>query len=212
MVIPYQYPMNNIIMNNIIKYIELPLIAALIGWFTNWVAIKMLFHPRKKIKIGFLEIQGVFPRRQKIFAEKLGRIVAHELVSPNDIKEKMSNIDREVKTFIDSHVHVVLNTKLKEAYPQIIMFVYNHLIRQFKDVTMKEIETLLPHILDVYKNGLEKSLDVETTITRKVANFSSEKLEEILLSIMKKELKFVEILGGVLGFFIGLIQVILIHL
>lgn len=199
-------------MNNIIKYIELPLIAALIGWFTNWVAIKMLFHPRKKIKIGFLEIQGVFPRRQKIFAEKLGRIVAHELVSPNDIKEKMSNIDREVKTFIDSHVHVVLNTKLKEAYPQIIMFVYNHLIRQFKDVTMKEIETLLPHILDVYKNGLEKSLDVETTITRKVANFSSEKLEEILLSIMKKELKFVEILGGVLGFFIGLIQVILIHL
>lgn len=204
-------------MNHLLQFIELPLIAALIGWFTNWVAIKMLFHPRKKIKIGILEIQGVFPKRQKIFAEKLGMVVAKELFSSGDIKEKInqSNIDKEVKALIDKHIHTFLNTKLKEAYPQIVMFIYNYIIRQFKDVTMKEIETLLPLILNTYKQGIEKSLnvvDIEGTIAGKVANFSSDKLEEILNSIMKKEFRFVEILGGVLGFIIGLVQVILVKL
>lgn len=204
-------------MNHLLQFIELPLIAALIGWFTNWVAIKMLFHPKKRIKVGIFEIQGVFPKRQKIFAEKLGMVVAHELFSSHDIKEKInqSNIDREVKTLIDTHINTFLNTKLKEAYPQIVMFIYNYIIRQFKDVTMKEIENLLPLVLQTYKQGIEKSLDIvdiEGTVAGKVANFSSDKLEEILYSIMKKEFRFVEILGGVLGFIIGLIQVILVNL
>ena len=43
-------------------------------------------------------------------------------------------------------------------------------------------------------------------VTDKVSNFSSDKLEEILQSVMKKEFKFIEIIGGVLGFVIGLIQ------
>ena len=204
-------------MNHLLQFIELPLIAALIGWLTNWVAIKMLFHPKKRIKIGIFEIQGIFPKRQKIFAEKLGMVVAHELFSSHDIKEKInqSNIDKEIKALIDKHINTFLNTKLKEAYPQIVMFIYNYIIRQFKDVTMKEIEKLLPLVLQTYKQGIEKSLDIvdiEGTVASKVANFSSDKLEELLYSIMKREFKFVEIIGGVLGFIIGLIQVILVNL
>lgn len=177
----------------------------------------MLFHPKKKFKIGMFEIQGVFPKRQKIFAEKLGMVVAKELFSSGDIKEKInqSNIDKEVKVLIDKHIHTFLNTKLKEAYPQIVMFIYNYIIRQFKDVTMKEIEKLFPLILNTYKQGIEKSLnvvDIEGTVASKVTNFSSDKLEEILNSIMKREFRFVEILGGVLGFIIGLVQVVLLNL
>jgi uncharacterized membrane protein YheB (UPF0754 family) len=46
-------------------------------------------------------------------------------------------------------------------------------------------------------------------VTQKVAGFSSDKLEQILIAIMSKEFRFVEIIGGVLGFLIGLLQVIL---
>lgn len=80
---------------------------------------------------------------------------------------------------------------------------------------MKEIETILPLILNTYKQGIEKALDavdIESAIASKVFNFSSDKLEEILISIMKKEFRFVEISGGILGFIIGLVQVILVKL
>ncbi|HMT36432.1 MAG TPA: DUF445 family protein, partial [Chitinophagaceae bacterium] len=67
----------------------LPFIAAFIGWFTNWLAIKMLFHPREPINILGYSLQGIFPKRQKQFAEKLGSLVAKELISFDEISAKL---------------------------------------------------------------------------------------------------------------------------
>ena len=59
---------------------------------------------------------------------------------------------------------------------------------------------------------MEKDIDVKDTISKKVLSFSSEKIEEILFEIMAKEFKFIEIVGGVLGFLIGSIQVVIMLL
>jgi len=59
----------------------LPFIAAIIGWFTNFLAVKMLFYPREKIKILFFELQGVFPKRQELLAVRIGKLVADDLLS-----------------------------------------------------------------------------------------------------------------------------------
>jgi uncharacterized membrane protein YheB (UPF0754 family) len=45
-----------------------------------------------------------------------------------------------------------------------------------------------------------------------VSNFSSDKLEEILNAIMSKEFRFVEIIGAVLGFLIGCMQILITQL
>ena len=50
---------------------------------------------------------------------------------------------------------------------------------------------------------------MEKIVVDKVKGFSSDKLEQILNDIMSKEFRFVEIIGGVLGFIIGIVQVIL---
>jgi uncharacterized membrane-anchored protein YjiN (DUF445 family) len=49
----------------------------------------------------------------------------------------------------------------------------------------------------------------EKIVIDKVAGFSSDKLEEVLNNIMSKEFRFVEIIGAVLGFIIGLLQVLI---
>jgi uncharacterized membrane protein YheB (UPF0754 family) len=46
-------------------------------------------------------------------------------------------------------------------------------------------------------------------VTKKVAGFSSDKMETILNQIMSKEFRFVEIIGGVLGLLIGILQVLI---
>jgi uncharacterized membrane protein YheB (UPF0754 family) len=58
-----------------------------------------------------------------------------------------------------------------------------------------------------YMDKLKHQLDLESIVTEKVSNFSSDKLEEILQAIMSKEFRFIEVIGAVLGFLIGLIQV-----
>ncbi len=50
----------------------IPFISAFIGYFTNWIAIKMLFHPKNPVTVLGITFQGIFPKRQKQFAQKLG--------------------------------------------------------------------------------------------------------------------------------------------
>ena len=48
------------------------------------------------------------------------------------------------------------------------------------------------------------------TISKKIKHqFSDEKLEQLLLTSQQKEFTFVEIIGGVLGFIIGIVQLII---
>jgi len=50
------------------KIILIPIIGAIIGLITNWIAVKMLFHPKNKI----FGIQGLIPKRKKDLAKRLG--------------------------------------------------------------------------------------------------------------------------------------------
>lgn len=187
----------------------IPFIAAFIGYFTNWIAIKMLFHPKEPINVLGITIQGIFPKRQKQFAQKLGVLVANELLHFDEIAEKLKDPQQleSLTPTIEAHIHTFLEVRLKEKIPVIAMFVTGKTLDKIRDGMMEEINTLLPQIITQYTDSLSEQIDVEQIVTEKVANFSSDKLEEILTAIMKKEFQFVEILGGILGFIIGLLQV-----
>ena len=189
----------------------LPLISAFIGWFTNWIAIKMLFHPREPKKILGITFHGIFPKRQQQFAEKLGKLVSNELLSFQDIEQKITNPAnvQKLMPLIENHLDDFLRKKLADQMPIISMFIGDKTIEQLKKVFAAELELLFPVIMKNYMNNLQAELDLERIVTEKVASFSSAKLEEILNAIMKKEFFFVEIIGGVLGFIIGLVQVLL---
>ena len=69
-----------------------PVIGAVIGLFTNWIAVKMLFRPRKAHYIGKWHIPftpGVIPRRQPALAKALGRAVSETLVRKEDLKASL---------------------------------------------------------------------------------------------------------------------------
>lgn len=189
----------------------IPIISAFIGWFTNYIAIKMLFHPREPKKILGIRIQGIFPKNQHRFAEKLGTLVATELINVDDLANKLKDPKQlqSLAPFIESHIDNFLEVKLKEKMPVISMFVGEGTLGKIKEGLMEEIETLLPQLIGKYTDSIRTSIDVQKIVTDKVAAFSSDKLEEILNSIMKKEFFFVEIIGGILGFIIGLLQVVL---
>ncbi len=194
--------------------ILIPLISAFIGWVTNWVAIKMLFHPREPKKILGVTFHGIFPKRQQQFAEKLGKLVSAEFLSFDDIEQKISNPEnlKQILPMVDVHIDHFLRRKLPDEMPVISMFIGDKTINKMKSVFMVEIEELFPKIMKQYAGNLKKELDLEEIVYTKVSAFSSDKLEDILYQIMSKEFRFVEILGGVIGFLIGLLQVLITQL
>ena len=197
-------------MNNLMFWLQ-PLIAAFTGWFTTWIAIYMLFHPRNPKRILGITIQGIFPKRQQQVAEKLGAVVAKELLHFDEIAARLKDPEqlKELTPTIEKHLDNFLQVKLKEKMPVISMFVGTGTLDKIKEGMLEEISLLLPEIISQYTDSLSKRIDIEKMVTDKVAGFSSDKLEQILESVMKKEFTFLEIIGCVLGFVIGIAQMVL---
>jgi len=189
----------------------IPLISAFIGWFTNWIAIKMLFHPKQPTRILFFTIQGIFPKRQQQFAEKLGKLVSAELISFSDIEQKLTHPDnlKKLMPLVDQKVDDFLRVKLSDAFPIISMFIGENTIQQLKGIFMNELEEILPELIRNYVRNLESQLDLEQIVVEKVSRFSSDKIESLLNQIMSTEFRFIEIIGGILGFLIGIIQILI---
>lgn len=186
------------------------LLSTFTGWVTTWIAIKMLFHPRRPFKIVGFTIQGIFPKNQRLIAEKLGQVVGKELLSFDEIEQKVTNPENieKLKPEIEKHVDHFLRNKIQEVFPMLAMMIGEKTILQLKEALLTELETLFPTLMKSYMTKLEKDLDLEKIVTEKVANFSSEKLEDILNQITKREFKFLEFIGGFFGLLIGFIQVI----
>ncbi|HMK25538.1 MAG TPA: DUF445 family protein [Chitinophagaceae bacterium] len=191
--------------------IIIPVISAFIGWVTNWIAIKMLFHPREPKKILGITFHGIFPKRQKQFAEKLGKLVSDEFLSFSDIEQKISDPQnlKKIMPMIETHIDDFLRNRLSNEMPVISMFIGDKTINKLKAAFMNEIEILFPQVMKQFAGNLKTELDLEHIVIQKVAGFSSDKLEEILYQIMSKEFRFVEIIGAVIGFIIGVVQVVL---
>jgi len=189
----------------------IPVISAFIGWVTNWVAIKMLFHPRKPKKILGITFQGIFPKRQHQFAEKLGKLVSAEFLSFSDIEQKISDPEnlKKIMPMIEKQVDDFLRVKLSDEMPVLSMFIGDKTVASLKKIFMQEIEILFPQIMKQFAANLKSELDLENIVIKKVAAFSSDKLEEVLYQIMSKEFRFVEIIGAVIGFIIGVVQVVI---
>jgi uncharacterized membrane protein YheB (UPF0754 family) len=190
-------------------YIITVLLSTFTGWITTWIAIKMLFHPRKPIKILGLTIQGIFPKNQRLIAEKLGQVVGKELLSFDEIEQKVTNPEnlQKLRPDIEHHIDNFLRNKLKDVFPMLSMLIGEKTILQLKDAFLLELESLFPVLMKGYMAKLEKDLDLEKIVTEKVASFSTQKLEDILNQITKKEFKFLEFVGGFFGFIIGLIEI-----
>ncbi|MDD4371048.1 MAG: DUF445 family protein [Anaerostipes sp.] len=88
---------------NILKLLAGPLIGSVIGYCTNYIAIKMLFRPRKAIMIGSFRVPftpGIIPKEKKRIGKAVGEAVGSTLLTQEDIKDTLLN--DEVKAYVSS--------------------------------------------------------------------------------------------------------------
>lgn len=197
-----------------IAILLLPLITALIGWVTNYIAIKMLFHPRKPVKILFFTIQGILPRRQPDIAVQLGRIVATDLLSSKDLVTQLTNQDSKsvYKTFVDTQSEQFIREKLQKAAPVSRLLLRSKTLVKLKAAFVDELMVQLPALIEHLTEPEQGSLDIQQLVEDRVREFSTDRLEKILYDILAKEFRFIEILGAILGFIIGTLQLVFILL
>lgn len=197
--------------SNVIILILIPPISGLIGWLTNYIAVKMIFRPRKRITFLGLSMIGLIPKRKEDLARKIGETVESELISHKDIQKIITtdSFHEEVLHTIMGAVDRFVEQKLC-SYPLIAMFLSAETTEQIKELLRGELRTILPTLMEEMLEKVEKKINFKEIVQQKIIDFDLVKLESIIYKIASKELKAIEIFGGILGFGVGLIQVALL--
>ena len=190
-------------------------VGALIGWFTNYLAIKLLFRPYKEINLLFFKIQGLIPKRKNEIIGNIAEVVEKELISISDITEKIQDaeIDEDV---IDGLLDKIIGEKLQksilEKNPLLKMIVNESMIEKIKSYFKKTILENKEEIVIEIMRIAEEKINIREIMTEKMHNFSLEEMERIILTVSKNELKHIEIIGGILGGIIAVFQFLIMIL
>lgn len=191
-----------------IKYVLSPVICAFIGWITNYLAIRMLFHPRQPVRILGWTWQGLFPKRQAELAQRLGQLVETELLNHQDIRQIVDQpaFQKRLRGMVEQAVRRFVQGKLTSLHPLLNSLLRGTIADRATDMIVDEVERFLPDLVEQAAAELESQVHIESIVQEKIEGFSPERLEALLFSMLKKEFWFIEIIGGVLGFVVGSIQ------
>ncbi|QDV06325.1 hypothetical protein Poly30_18340 [Planctomycetes bacterium Poly30] len=184
----------------------LPLVGALIGYVTNRLAVHMIFRPVEPKRFLGMTFQGLVPRRQADLAKSIGGVVGDHLVRPEDLRGALDQVDLE--GVVDRALDKGLGAKLAELrkLPLVGSFLTDERVNELRRHAVQGIVKNKDDIADALQQGLEKGVNVHALVEAKVKAFPVTRMEELILQVASRELKSIEILGGVLGGIVGLVQ------
>jgi uncharacterized membrane protein YheB (UPF0754 family) len=188
------------------EWFVIPLISALIGYVTNVVAVRMLFRPRRPWGIqGVWTIQGLIPRRHHDLAKAIGNVVEKELLSVDALLDKL-NISG-YKSQVLATVVEYMRTQLKERLPWYIPNALKDTIVEYlSEMVNKEGEGILDQLVVDLESHVRTSIDIRELVENRILALDLATLEELIIGIAHKELRYIEVLGAVLGLLIGVGQ------
>lgn len=195
----------------IFLFIGMALIGALIGWITNVLAIKLLFRPYRAWRIPLIgyEVQGLLSRRREEIARTIGSVVEDELLTPEVLLQSFLTPQRKAE--IAAAVVTAIVQKVQEKIPPFIPAgIAGVLVEYIRTEAEKGAAATVEELADRLAAAAAKEVKIARLVEEKLAQLDLGGLERLVLLVAARELRHIEILGGVLGFLIGLGQAVLV--
>ncbi|QBM17090.1 hypothetical protein MARI_11960 [Marinobacter sp. JH2] len=181
-----------------------PLVAAVVGWTTNWLAIQMSFYPVQFVGIGFLGWQGVIPRK----AEKMAHICIDQTLQQfgdlNSVYRKLEphKIVEHVVNLVSPRLDEYIDSMMYDVHPvlwdNLPLFVRSRIYRWAREQLPSRIEELVDDIGD----DLDSLVDLKALLSRQL-QANPDLMNRIFKEAGAVELKSVvnrgAWIGGVLG-------------
>jgi len=190
------------------KHLSIPVVAALVGWSTNWVAIRLTFQPLEFKGIRpYLGWQGIIPSK----AGKMARIFVEKTMFRLGTLEEVFRYMEPDR--IAAHISEVMDRRL-EAYTDEIMFygnptVWKLLPRAIKnniyDRVRAEMPVLVRNLMREAAENVEELIDFKDMLTERLEG-DKDLLNRLFLEAGRVEFKFIIRSGLYFGFLFGLIQ------
>ncbi len=191
------------------RLLMLPLTAALVGWVTNVVAVRLLFRPLRPLRVPRTpwSIQGVIPRRQGAIATSIGRLVEERLLQPRDL---LASVDGSLRVEVAAALENYVSRRLDAALPAWVPAGIRSAVKRYAvDRMRREADGALDSVVERLQQRLASELRVGSLVAARVRQLELADFEASLLGVIGSELRWIEVLGAIMGFAIGLVQMLI---
>ena len=151
-----------------------PMIGAVIGYCTNYIAVKMLFYPRNEVRVCGHKVPftpGAIPKGKPRLAKTVGNVVANTLLTEEDIKQRI--LSPETEEAVVDKIMAELSNKIYVGMGRICS-------------NFEEYSALKTNLSDTFTNQIMDSIgkiDLKNTIATEAGRIIKEKTAGTMLAM-----------------------------
>jgi uncharacterized membrane protein YheB (UPF0754 family) len=186
----------------------LPLLGVLIGWFTNWVALWMIYEPPEWERVGPVRWKGLFIRRQPEVSDVYAEIVADEILTVAEFGKELLNGPQSDRTraLIEAALEPAIDRATGELRPAVRVAVGH---RRYEDIrhafATEPIDLVLDPLTDP-KFSRTQSATMRKLIAERMREMAPADFGEMLRTATREDEWLLLAHGAVLGLVGGLVH------
>ena len=187
-----------------------PVFGAFTGFFSDWVALQLVFRPIKRRRyLGLFSWQGLFHRRREQVTRDYAQVLGEEILAPANLVDAMLTGPQSGKltALIAREIDAVLAARTGPAKPLLVLAVGGRRYQEMRSDIVTSVLTRMRGDLNGVGDYALTTLRVEGTVVEKMQQMTDEEYEGLLRPAFKQDEWKLITVGAVLGFLIGEVQV-----
>lgn len=195
------------------NHLILPLFGAFVGFFSDWIALRMIFEPRRPRRyLGIFSWQGLFFSRREELSRSYARVAAGALLNPSVLLRAVLEGPTSDRLFalIATEAEQAIKTEEGLARPVLDLAIGSERYRQVQAAIQTHARAAADEMQPAIENLARETFDIEQLVGDAMIAMDDDEYESILRPMFKDDEWVVVLVGGVLGALVGELQVLLL--
>lgn len=186
----------------------LPLFGFLVGYATNWVAIKLIFEPREPKRIVGVKIQGLFHQRQKEVSREFARVSTEDVFTDENLFEELTRADARAKILavVKEEADAVIERYRK--HPLAGGMLTDELVASTQEKVLATVEEEMFREGGVITHITAQSNVIRGLLHERMLEMDPEGFEAVLRPAFQEDEWKLILAGAVLGLGAGILQLV----
>lgn len=188
----------------------LPAFGGFVGFFSDWVALQMMFRPLRPKKILGVTVQGLFIKRQNEVAADYAALISKQLLTSRNMMEELFSGTHSARVIelVSRHVKQEIDQQAGIVRPLVVYAIGGEKYQRLKQQVASRIMAQLPETMKHVESYAEDAMDVRNTLVVRMQQLTPEEFEGMLRPAFKEDEWSLIIVGAVLGFLVGEMQIL----
>jgi len=198
----------------------IPLVASVVGWLTNVVALKMTFYPIEffgwkvwqpvESPMGLFGWQGIIPCKAGKMAGICAKLMTEKLINVTEVFGRLDpqTLAHIMMPAIQKSTSKAVQTVARQEFPEIWEALPQEVREEIYDIACQDAELFITDLMDELKSDVLEYFDLHALVVRRSVE-EKRLVVQMFQHVGATEFKFIEHSGAYFGFVFGILQMII---